>query len=78
MYDKVKRASKEDLQPDVVEEKGVEDAAQLLSLVDVPQDESLAEVVAARLLQLPHVQIALQLAPDDKMFLDSRPPYAQG
>ena len=52
MYDKVKRASKEDLQPDVVEEKGVEDAAQLLSLVDVPQDESLAEVVAARLLQL--------------------------
>ena len=52
MYDKVKRASKEDLQPDVVEEKGVEDAAHLLSLVDVPQDESLAEVVAARLLQL--------------------------
>ena len=52
MYDKVKRASKEDLQPDVVEEKGVEDAAQLLSLVDVPQDESQAEVVAARLLQL--------------------------
>ena len=70
MYDKVKRASsKEDLQPDVVEEKGVEDAAQLLSVRDVRQDESLPEVVAARLLQL-----LLQTAPEDKMFLDSRPP----
>ena len=66
MYVKVKRASsKEDLQPDVAEEKGVEDAAQLLSVRDVRQDESLPEVVAARL---------LQTAPEDKMFLDSRPP----
>ena len=70
MYDKVKRASsKEDLQPDVVEEKGVEDAAQLLSVRDVRQDESLPEGVSARLLQL-----LLQTAPEDKMFLDSRPP----
>ena len=58
---------KGDLKQDVVEEKSAEDAAQLLSLLDVPQGESLAEVVGARLLQPPPVQTTLQLAPDDKM-----------
>ena len=58
---------KEDLQQDVVEEKGAEYATQLLSLLDVPQGESLADVVGVRLLQPPHVHTTLQLAPDDKM-----------
>ena len=50
-----------------MEEKSAEDAAQLLPLLDVPQAESLAEVVLARLLQPSHVQTALQLAPENKM-----------
>ena len=59
--------SSEDLEQDVVEEEGAEHAAQLLPLLDVPQGESLAEVVPARLLQPSHVQTSLQLAPDNKM-----------
>ena len=61
------RRSKEDLEQNVVEEEGAEDAAQLLALLDVPQGESLAEVVPARLLQPSQVQTTLQLAPDNKM-----------
>ena len=61
------KRSKEDLEQNVVEEEGAEDAAQLLALLDVPQGESLAEVVPARLLQPSQVQTTLQLAPDNKM-----------
>ena len=43
-------ASKEDLEQDVVEEKGAEHAAQLLALLDVPQGERLAEIVLVCLL----------------------------
>ena len=59
-------ASKEDLEQDVVEEKGAEHAAQLLALLDVPEGERLAEIVLVCLLQPSHVHTALQLAPDNK------------
>ena len=61
------KRSKEDLEQNVVEEEGAEDAAQLLALLDVPQGESLAEVVPARLLQPSQVQTTFQLAPDNTM-----------
>ena len=62
-----KRTSKDDLQQDVVEQQSAEHTAQLLPLLDVPQRESLVEVVLRSLLQPLHVHTGLQLAPENKM-----------